>query len=105
MSSSTQGPSREDREDSPPLALDPSTLALLNSFYQEREQAEQEFRDLEEKAHKRMLKAKGLDEGQDKKDVDDQTSSLENGDEEDKMMSVDEFRKLFQEDWQLSQFW
>ena len=44
---------------SPPPQLDPSTLALLNSFYQEREQQEQEFRELEEKAHKRLLRAKG----------------------------------------------
>jgi len=89
---------------SPPPALDPSTLALLNSFYQEREQAEQEFRQLEEKAHKRLLKAQNLDGNESIRDQDDQdqTSTAE---EEDKMMTVDEFRKLFQEDWQLSQFW
>ncbi|GAA5880820.1 hypothetical protein JCM16303_005130 [Sporobolomyces ruberrimus] len=92
---------------SPPPALDPSTLALLNSFYQEREQAEQEFRDLEEKAHKRLLKAKGVDAGEETGDQDQDESKVNSaGDaEEDKMMTVDEFRKLFQEDWQLSQFW
>lgn len=100
--SSVQAPPSDDREDSPPPALDPSTLALLNSFYQEREQAEQEFRDLEEKAHKRMLKAKEAEQDGRDQDVDQKTSGE---DDEDKMMTVDEFRKLFQEDWQLSQFW
>ncbi|GAA5986296.1 hypothetical protein JCM5350_002973 [Sporobolomyces pararoseus] len=89
---------------SPPPQLDPSTLALLNSFYQEREQQEQEFRELEEKAHKRLLRAKGeqvetVDQDQ------DETTQIATTEEQDKMMSVDEFRKLFQEDWQLSQFW
>jgi len=88
-----------------PLALDPSTLALLSNFYQEREQAEQEFRDLEEKAHKRLLKAKGVEgeDGEQGLDQDEKFESVEGG--EDKMMTVDQFRKLFQEDWQLSQFW
>ncbi|GAA5942634.1 protein-lysine N-methyltransferase [Sporobolomyces koalae] len=106
---STQG-NRSDSESlsgSPPPALDPSTLALLNSFYQEREQTEQQFRDLEEKAHKRMLKAQRINAGESKQDQDDLESREpdEVDPEDDKMMSVDEFRKLFQEDWQLSQFW
>ncbi|GAA6063515.1 hypothetical protein JCM10212_004728 [Sporobolomyces blumeae] len=91
---------------SPPPQLDPSTLALLNSFYQEQEQAEQKFRELEEKAHKRMVQAKGGSAGE------GETGGGEEGHEgngpdvqDDKMMSVDDFRKLFKEDWQLSQFW
>ncbi|GAA6009170.1 hypothetical protein JCM11491_005779 [Sporobolomyces phaffii] len=89
-------------ESGSPLALDPSTLALLNTFYQEREQAEQEFRELEDKAHKRLLRAKGLDAAESAGDVDPSTPT---DDDDDAMMTVDEFRKLFQEDWQLSQFW
>jgi len=83
-----------------PLALDPSTLALLGQFYQEKEQAEQEFRALEEKAHERLMRAKEQDQ-----DEKPQLQSEGKEGEEDKMMTVDQFRKLFQEDWQLSQFW
>ncbi|GAA5953445.1 hypothetical protein JCM21900_005666 [Sporobolomyces salmonicolor] len=88
---------KSDRSSSPPPQLDPSTLALLNSFYQEQEQAEQQFRELEEKAHQRMLKAKLAEGGESAEGADEG--------EPDRMMSVDEFRALFGEDWQLSQFW
>ncbi|GAA6009775.1 hypothetical protein JCM10207_004190 [Rhodosporidiobolus poonsookiae] len=74
------------REDSPPLQLDPLTLAALGAFYNEREEAEREFAALEEKAHARLMEVK---EGQ----------------EEQAMISPAEFRRLFQEDWQMSQFW
>ena len=94
ISSSSSSPSGS------PLALDPSTLALLGQFYQEKEQAEQEFRALEEKAHERLMRAKEQDQ-----DEKPQLQSEGKEGEEDKMMTVDQFRKLFQEDWQLSQFW
>ncbi|GJN93340.1 hypothetical protein Rhopal_006393-T1 [Rhodotorula paludigena] len=77
------------REDSPPLQLDPSTLAALTSFLDERADAERQFAELEKKAHERLVAAQ---EGQ--ADAD-----------EERMMSVDDFRKMFGEDWQLSQFW
>ncbi|GAA5954142.1 hypothetical protein JCM3765_005302 [Sporobolomyces pararoseus] len=96
--SSTSTSDDESGSSSPPPQLDPSTLALLNSFYQEREQQEQEFRELEEKAHKRLLKTQQESETQ-------TTEGETEEEEEDKMMSIEEFRKLFQEDWQLSQFW
>ncbi|GAA5915954.1 hypothetical protein JCM5296_002218 [Sporobolomyces johnsonii] len=97
---SAPGSPKSDRSSSPPPQLDPSTLALLTSFYQEREQAEQQFRELEEKAHKRMLKAKMAEGGEAAEGADEGKEG-----EEDRMMSVDEFRSLFGEDWQLSQFW
>lgn len=78
---------------SPPLQLDPSTLALLDSFYNERDEAEKKFQELEEAAHARLLKAQA-GEGA---DVEEEPEKA--------MMSVDEFRALFGEDWQLSQFW
>ncbi|GAA5970107.1 hypothetical protein JCM8115_001242 [Rhodotorula mucilaginosa] len=79
------------RSDSPPLQLDPSTLAALSSFYDEQAEAERQFQELEKKAHERLVAAQeGKDAGEK---------------EPEKMMSVDEFRKLFGEDWQLSQFW
>lgn len=77
---------------SPPPQLDPTTLALLDSFYNERTAAEQKFQELEEAAHARLLKAQGGE-------------GAEQDDEAKEMMSVDEFRSLFGEDWQLSQFW
>ncbi|KAJ8292091.1 Protein-lysine N-methyltransferase EFM5 [Rhodotorula toruloides] len=78
------------RSSSPPLQLDPSTLAALSSFYDEQAEAERQFAELEKKAHDRLVQAQ---EGQ------------ADGAEEQRTMSVDEFRKLFGEDWQLSQFW
>ncbi|GAA6025822.1 hypothetical protein JCM8202_006254 [Rhodotorula sphaerocarpa] len=76
------------RSASPPLQLDPSTLAVLSSFYDEQAEADRQFQELEKKAHERLVAAQ---EGQ--------------AAEPERMMSVDEFRKLFGEDWQLSQFW
>lgn len=84
------------RSSSPPLALDPNTLALLNSFYAQREEAEAQFAELEQKAEARLRAAqeeRAADEAGDGEKV------------EEEMMTVDEFRKLFGEDWQLSQFW
>lgn len=100
-STSTSSGSSSPISGSPPPQLDPSTLALLTSFYQEREQAEQEFRDLEEKAHKRLLKAKEAD-GQGEGSRTGETGGEE---EEEGMMTVERFRTLFGENWNLSQFW
>ncbi|KIY69124.1 hypothetical protein CYLTODRAFT_242898 [Cylindrobasidium torrendii FP15055 ss-10] len=60
------------------LQLDPSTLALLDSFLASKSDAQQRYAELEQAA---------------------------NGHEEKPMMSVDEYRAAFGEDWQLSQFW
>ena len=70
---------------SSPPQLDPSTLALLNSFYEERSTAEQQFKELADRAAEKLAS-------------EDEEKELE-------MRSVDEFRALFAEDWQLSQFW
>ncbi|GAA5984363.1 hypothetical protein JCM10908_003315 [Rhodotorula pacifica] len=89
---SAPGSPSSSRSSSPPLQLDPSTLAALSSFYDEQAEAERQFQELEKKAHERLVAAQ---EGGDA--VADKTPE--------KMMSVDEFRRLFGEDWQLSQFW
>lgn len=47
----------DEREDSPPLQLDPSTLAALTSFLDERADAERQFAELEKKAHERLVAA------------------------------------------------
>lgn len=76
-----------------PPALDPSTLALLNSFIAAKTDEERRFNELAEEAAARVA---GL--------------ALEIDDDEEMakdkpMMSVDEYRAVFSEDWQLSQFW
>lgn len=76
-----------------PLQLDPSTLALLDQFLTEKTEAEEKFAKLEEAAHARLVAAQNGEE-----------HGEEQG-EETKMISVDEFREMFGEDWQLSQFW
>lgn len=83
--------SRSSSRSSSPLALDPNTLALLNNFYSERTQLEEEYAALERKAQERLDQAKAAD-GEDEG-------------EERERMGVEEFRRLFGEDWQLSQFW
>ncbi|GAA5825704.1 hypothetical protein JCM3770_004453 [Rhodotorula araucariae] len=75
------------RSPSPALALDPATLAALSQFYDEQAEHERQFQELEKKAHERLEMAKEGDAAADR------------------MMSVDEFRTLMKEDWQLSQFW
>ncbi|KAJ6474469.1 putative N6-adenine methyltransferase-domain-containing protein [Mycena vitilis] len=76
-----------------PPALDPSTLALLNSFIASKTEEEQRFKELAEEAAARVA---GLSL---ELDVDDE------GTPEKPMISVDEYRSVFSEDWQLSQFW
>lgn len=69
------------------MQLDPSTLALLQSFYTEKTQLEEEFEQLQRKAQARLDDAQAVDE------------------EDRQRISVEQFRRLFQEDWQMSQFW
>ena len=88
--------SQSDANSGSPIALDPSTLALLNNFYEERAEAEDKFRKMEEAAHARLLKAQ---EGETGQQIQDQGNDVQ------EMISVDDFREMFGEDWQLSQFW
>lgn len=68
--------------------LDPSTLSALDSFLTNKADEEHRFQELEQQASERLA------------------SLASDGGEEDKpMMSVDEYRRAFGEDWQLSQFW
>ncbi|KAJ7250107.1 putative N6-adenine methyltransferase-domain-containing protein [Mycena haematopus] len=76
-----------------PPALDPSTLALLNSFIASKTDEERRFHELAEEAAARVA---GLSL---EFDGEEPTAS------EKPMMSVDEYRSVFGEDWQLSQFW
>jgi hypothetical protein len=76
---------------SSPPKLDPSTLALLDSFLLSKAEEERRFTELSEQAAARVASLAlemETDEGADKQ-----------------MMSVDEYRLAFGEDWQLSQFW
>ncbi|KAF7321572.1 hypothetical protein MKEN_00678200 [Mycena kentingensis (nom. inval.)] len=78
---SDRAPSPADNDD---LALDPNTLALLNDFIHTKTEQERLFNQLAESASARVA-----------------------GDDSDEppMMSVDDYRAAFAEDWQLSQFW
>ena len=78
------------RSESPELQLGASTLALLDSFLAEKDEERRLFEQFE--AH-----ALQLDEGFDVPDA--ATGVNKPG------LTVDEFRKAFAEDWQLSQFW
>lgn len=64
------------RSSSPALALDPATLAILNSFLTEKAEEEERFKSLAER---------------------------EGGEEV--MLSVDDFRSTFGENFGVSQFW
>ncbi|CAA7267726.1 unnamed protein product [Cyclocybe aegerita] len=75
-----------------PPKLDPSTLALLDSFFNEKAEEERRFNEIA--AEQAAAKIAGL--------------ALEIGEEkagEKPMVSVADFRFAFSEDWQLSQFW
>ncbi|KAF8060845.1 putative N6-adenine methyltransferase-domain-containing protein [Lyophyllum atratum] len=72
----------------PQLAVD--TLALLESFLSSKAEEEERFNDLAEKAAARVASLAF-------------NVSIEEPDPP--MMSVDEYRLAFGEDWQLSQFW
>ncbi|KAJ7630236.1 putative N6-adenine methyltransferase-domain-containing protein [Roridomyces roridus] len=77
-----------------PPTLDPSTLALLNSFIASKTDEERRFNELAEEAASRVA---GLDLSFSDEEAKDDGGSP--------MMSVDEYRAAFSEDWQLSQFW
>lgn len=79
FSSMSRSPSPSSSRSSSPLCLDPSTLALLDSFLSSKAEEEERFAE---------LSASNADGGDDKP-----------------MMSVDEYRLAFGENWQLSQFW
>ena len=76
--------------ESPPR-LDRATLDILDSFFASKAEEEKRFNDLAEKA---ALRVAGL--AQDLADEEQDNPP---------MMSVDEYRLAFGEDWQLSQFW
>ncbi|KAF7315194.1 hypothetical protein MIND_00033800 [Mycena indigotica] len=73
--------SMSDRSESPPLALDPGTLSLLNEFITSKTEQEQRFNDFAE------------------------ANRVDSDNAPTKFPSVDEYRSTFAEDWQLSQFW
>ncbi|KAI5474610.1 N(6)-adenine-specific DNA methyltransferase [Pseudohyphozyma bogoriensis] len=73
-----------------PITLDLSTLAILDQFNRERDEAERAFQALSEKAQARL---------------DRQARGEEEEEEEEAMIDVDTFRRAYGEDWQLSQFW
>ncbi|CAK5278003.1 unnamed protein product [Mycena citricolor] len=82
-------PESDSRLSESPPTLDPSTLALLNDFIAHKTETERRFNDLAGEAAQQIA-----------------GGGAEGGDEEAKpMMSVDEYRETFTEDWQLSQFW
>lgn len=71
-----------ERSVSPPLTLDPNTLAVLNSFLLEREEDERLFHEATEQSNGDGLLSHDPDQD-----------------------AVGDFRKLYPEDWKLSQFW
>lgn len=75
-----------------PPALDVSTLALLDSFFASKAEEERRFNELS--VEQAAAKVAGLAL------LADAAEDLETP-----MMSVDEYRLAFGEDWQLSQFW
>ncbi|KAJ3572312.1 hypothetical protein NP233_g3155 [Leucocoprinus birnbaumii] len=96
MSESIDIPTRSDSPSSDisgsPPALNAATLALLDQFLSNKAEEEQRFQQLMADQEARQIA--GL-----QSDDDDATSN------EKPMMSVDEYRAAFGEDWQLSQFW
>ncbi|KAL7415529.1 putative N6-adenine methyltransferase-domain-containing protein [Mrakia frigida] len=82
---SAPGSPSSSRSFSPPLELDPATLAILGSFMADKAEEERRFQELAEKAQA----------------VFDEVGEQE----EEKMMSVDEFRRVVSEDFGMSQFW
>lgn len=81
---------------SSPPKLDLNTIALLDSFLSTKAEEERLFNELAEQAAARIA-GLALDAHADEEGV------VEEG--EKPMISVDEYRLVFGEDWQLSQFW
>ncbi|KAF5338225.1 hypothetical protein D9758_012860 [Tetrapyrgos nigripes] len=72
-----------------PPTLDPGTLSILDQFLSDKAEEETLFNTLSQQAT--ALDVAGL--------------ALEEDKDEKPMISVDQYRKAFGEDWQLSQFW
>ncbi|KAL0578838.1 Protein-lysine N-methyltransferase efm5 [Marasmius crinis-equi] len=77
-----------------PPALDPSTLSILNSFISSRDQERALFNQLAEQT----ALTHGIGVEASPEDVNEEEIAKP-------MLSVDEYRVAFGEDWQLSQFW
>ena len=77
-----------DLSGSPPK-LDPNTISILDSFFNEKADEERRFNEIA--SEKAAAQIAGL--------------ALEVDEEEKPMVSVADFRLAFGEDWQLSQFW
>ncbi|KAG6876862.1 hypothetical protein C0992_011535 [Termitomyces sp. T32_za158] len=73
-----------------PPKLSSDTLALLQEFLTSRAEEEKRFNDLAEQAAARVAS---------------HNLNVDIGEPDPPMMSVDEYRMAFGEDWQLSQFW
>ncbi|KAK4700440.1 EEF1A lysine methyltransferase 1, partial [Phenoliferia sp. Uapishka_3] len=78
------------------LTLDPKTQALLDSFYQSEADRESKLQEL-----KRSAGGGNGDEDGSREDAAE--GAVDGGEIE--PISVDTFRELFKEDWQISQFW
>ncbi|KIK66012.1 hypothetical protein GYMLUDRAFT_239673 [Collybiopsis luxurians FD-317 M1] len=75
-----------------PPALNPSTISILDSFLSSKIEQEQLFNQISAQAPAAALAGLALDT-----DAEDE--------DEREMISVDDYRTAFGEDWQLSQFW
>ncbi|KAF5355864.1 hypothetical protein D9756_004336 [Leucocoprinus leucothites] len=83
---------RSDSLSGSPPTLNTATLALLDEFFSSKAEEERKFQQLMADQEARQIAGLQSDQG-------------DEGDEEKPMMSVDEYRAAFGEDWQLSQFW
>jgi len=77
-----------------PPRLDPAVLDILNSFLAEKEEEERRFKVLE--AEHDAARVAGIDLTEDEDDINTPNKP---------MVSVAEYKRIFAEDWQLSQFW
>jgi len=87
------------------FSLRPSTLALLRAFEEEQEERRREFEALSRAAHARMEEANTTTEttGETTTETTGETTTESTGKTTTETSKVS--MKLFQEDWQLSQFW
>lgn len=79
-----------------PPKLDLNTIALLDSFLSTKAEEERRFNELAEQAAAHVA-GLALDAHTDEEEVKEMV--------EKPMISVEEYRLVFGEDWQLSQFW
>ncbi|KAJ3723861.1 putative N6-adenine methyltransferase-domain-containing protein [Lentinula raphanica] len=80
-----------------PPTLDSSTLSILDSFLSSKLEEENFFNELSARAPATALAGLSIDDHSHEEEDDDK--------EPQRMLSVDEYRIAFGEDWQLSQFW